>query len=523
MITRRSLAAVAALLATRLPALATGGPNLGPPAKVTYESLGEEARAASLRPYVRAQEGPPGVLDALDYDAHGKVRSRVAGGLYAGSTDPVTFFHLGKMFRRPVRVYELDGSTAREVLYARDMFEIPPGNPASAMPDGAGFAGFRVHEAARASGGEEPDWLAFLGASYFRSAGDGGQYGISARGVAVDTAPAPGGHEDFPDFTRFYVGPYVEGEGMTILAYLDGAGVTGAYRFRARRHPRVVIDVDCAIYPRRPVARLGIAPLTSMFWFSETNKWISPEWRDEVHDSDGLAIHAGTGEQIWRPLNNPPQVAVSAFRDRSPRGFGLLQRDRDFDHYRDDVRFELRPDLWIEPRGDWGPGSVQLVEIPTGREYDDNIVAMWVPDRPAGRGDEFAQSYRMSWGISDPMPGPAARCVATRMSKVVETPEAERVPGRVTRERQYVLDFRGDALKGRNPREAEVVMTCSRGQLGDVGAWPDGDGTTGRWRVFFKLFATGAQPVDLRLHLRQGGETLSETWVGQSYPEQHVA
>ncbi len=429
---------------------------------------------------------------------------------------------MGGLFRRPVRIFALEGGAAREILYDRGTFDAPEGHPLLTLPGGAGYAGFRVHEAAKASGGEQPDWLAFLGASYFRSAGDGGQYGISARGLAVDTAPMPGKAEDFPDFTRFYVSPADAGV-VTVLAYLDGASATGAFSFRCSRSPRIVMDVESAVYPRRAIDRLGVAPLTSMYWFSETNKSVSPDWRDEAHDSDGLALLTGTGEQIWRPLNNPPRVMVSSFRDRSPRGFGLLQRDRSFERYRDDVAFERRPNLWIEPSGDWGSGSVQLVEIPTVREYDDNVVAMWVPDRPAGPGDEFRHAYRMRWSVEEPLPGPAARCVGTRMSLAVDTPPAERVPGNAPRERQYVLDFAGPALAGRDPRKAEVVLDLSRGSAADVGAWPDGDGSTRRWRVFLKVFATGPEPVEARLFLREGADILSETWIGQLHPDHLVA
>jgi glucans biosynthesis protein len=393
------------------------------------------------------------------------------------------------------------------------------------MPDGAGFAGFRYHETPGPGAPEDQaDWLAFLGASYFRSSGDGGQYGISARGVAVDTAPLPGRREDFPDFTRFYVGPYRDGA-AEILAFLDGESLTGAFRIVARRTPSVVTEVECRIFPRRAIDRLGIAPLTSMFWYSETNKWVSDEYRAEVHDSDGLLLHTGAGERIWRPLVNPPAVAVSAFSDAAPRGFGLMQRDRDFDHYRDDVAFERRPNLWIEPLGDWGRGSVQLVEIPTVREYDDNVVAMWVPERPAGPSDEFAHAYRMHWSVAEPRGGDPdlARCLATRTSKSVRTPEAERVPGNPGRERQYVLDFDGAALEGRDPRAAKVDIALSRGVAVDVGAWPDGNGARRPWRVFFKVLADGDAPVDIRLCLREGPRVLSETWIGQHHPGQYPA
>ena len=520
MLTRRAFAALA-LAAAALPGEARAAPGLlGPARRVSFEDLVDEARHERARPYRPAPSPAPEVLDAIDYDAHGKLRHDPVRGLYPGGPDAVGFFHLGKMFRRPVRLFAWEDGIASEVAYRRTLFEVPAGNPAERMPDGAGFAGFRYHTGAA----DGADWLAFLGASYFRSAGDGGQYGISARGLAVDTAPMPGGREDFPDFTRFYIGPMRDGA-ATILAYLDGESVTGAFRIVARRAPSLVTEVECRLFPRRTIDRLGIAPLTSMYWYSETNKWISDEYRSEVHDSDGLLLHTGAGERIWRPLANPPGVTVSAFADRGPRGFGLMQRDRDFDHYRDDVAFERRPNLWVEPIGDWGPGSVQLVEIPTVREYDDNMVAMWVPERRPGPADALAYAYRLHWSVTEPSGGdPAlARCLATRTSKSVETPAPERRPGNPARERQYVLDFDGPALAGIDPRTAEVVLSLSRGVASDVGAWPDGNGARRPWRVFFKLLAEGPAPVDMRLFLRADGRTLSETWIGQDHPGQHRA
>src|SRR3546814_2007399 len=184
-----------------------------------------------------------------------------------------------------------------------------------------------------------------------------------------------------------------------------------------QRASGVVMDIDCSLFLRRDVARLGIAPATSMFWFSETLKQTAVDWRPEVHDSDGLAMWNGDGERIWRPLNNPPRTMASAFSDKAPKGFGPLQRDRMFDHYQDGVNYDRRPSLWIEPLGDWGDGSVQLIEIPTDDETNDNIVAMWVPKAPARAGNEYPLKYRLHWLADEPYPTPLARCVATLLGR----------------------------------------------------------------------------------------------------------
>ncbi len=186
------------------------------------------------------------------------------------------------------------------------------------------------------------------------------------------------------------------------MALLDGPSAAGAYRFRMRRTKSVVMDIEASLHLRKDVGRFGLAPLTSMYWFSETAKPTAVDWRPEVHDSDGLALWTGTGERIWRPLRNPPRTMVSAFSDERPRGFGLMQRDRLFDHYQDGVYYDRRPSLWVEPLGDWGKGSVQLVENATDDEIHDNVVAMWVPAEPARAGSSHDLAYRLHWVAGNP-------------------------------------------------------------------------------------------------------------------------
>ena len=147
------------------------------------------------------------------------------------------------------------------------------------------------------------------------------------------------------------------------------------------------MDIEKHLFLRADIERLGIAPLTSMFWYAEYGRERIADWRPEVHDSDGLAIWNGAGERIWRPLNNPTRVFHTSYLDHNPKGYGLLQRDRVFDHYLDGVGYDRRPSTWVEPIGDWGKGVVQLVEIPTDDEIHDNIGAYWLPEQPARAGD----------------------------------------------------------------------------------------------------------------------------------------
>ncbi|MCY1346166.1 Glucans biosynthesis protein D [compost metagenome] len=330
--------------------LAASRIKLGEAQPFGFDALIERARALAAKPYAPPPSPPADVLSRIDYDAHGKIRFRTDDALFAKGPGqfPVTFFHLGTYFRTPVRMHVIergkDGAgRAREIVYDDAYFDMPADSPAHKLPPGSGFAGFRFQESRlgdqKTRDWRKNDWVAFLGASYFRAIGDLYQYGLSARGVAIDVAEA-GKPEEFPAFTHFWFEtPEGNGDTVTVYALLDGPSICGAYRFVMQRAKAVIMDVECALFLRKDVGRLGLAPLTSMYWFSESIKGIT-DWRPEVHDSDGLAIWNGAGEHIWRPLNNPPQTTASAFSDDNPKGFGLLQRDRLFDHYQDGVNYE---------------------------------------------------------------------------------------------------------------------------------------------------------------------------------------
>jgi glucans biosynthesis protein len=276
----------------------------------------------------------------------------------------------------------------------------------------------------------------------------------------------------------------------------------------------VVMDIEAALFLRKPIERMGIAPLTSMYWYSETAKPTAIDWRPEVHDSDGLALWTGAGERIWRPLNNPPRTMASAFSDKQPRGFGLLQRDRLFDHYTDGVHYERRPSAWVETLGDWGEGAVQLIEIPTDDEIHDNIVAQWVPRTPARTGQKVSFRYRLHWTAQEPFLPTLARCVATRLGNGGQ-------PGTVRPKgvRKFMIEFLGDSLKdipfGVKP---EVVLWASRGTFSYLLVEAVPDEVPGHWRAQFDLTANGTDPVEMRAFLRLNGQVLTETWLYQYHP-----
>jgi periplasmic glucans biosynthesis protein len=302
---------------------------------------------------------------------------------------------------------------------------------------------------------------------------------------------------------------------VTVYTLLDGPSVAGAFRFEMRRTATVVMDIEKALFLRQDVSRFGISPLTSMYWYSEKSKPTAVDWRPEIHDSDGLALWTGAGERIWRPLNNPPRIITSAFGDERPKGFGLLQRDRSFDHYLDGVYYDRRPSLWVEPRSDWGRGSVQLVEIPTDDEIHDNIVAMWVPSEPARAGQTFEFGYRLYWMADEPFPTPLARCVATRFGNGGQAGTAR--PKGV---RKFMVEFKGEPLarlaKGVIP---QPILSTSRGEFSNLLTEAVPDDVPGHWRTQFDLTVSGSEPVEMRCFLRTGNEILSETWLYQYHPQ----
>ena len=347
-------------------------------------------------PYVPPTRPAPDVVQKINYEEWGKIKFRIEDALFADGPGrfPVSFFHLGLFFQKAVDMHVVEGGVSRRIIYDQSYFDMPADSPARQLPKGAGFAGFKIQESRAGSlDWKKNDWVAFLGAAYFRAIGELRQYGLSARGVALDVAVADR-PEEFPDFTQFFI-DFKEGEdSMLLYALMEGPSIVGAYRFQMQRGKGVIMDIETTLFTRAAVSRFGIAPLTSMYWFSETKKDTAADWRPEVHDSDGLSMWTGSGERLWRPLNNPPHIIVSAFSDNNPRGFGLCQRDRVFDHYQDGVNYDRRPTLWVEPlpsaQGEgWGKGAIQLCEIPTDDEIHDNIVAMWVPEKPVPAGAEL--------------------------------------------------------------------------------------------------------------------------------------
>ncbi|CAM3628612.1 glucan biosynthesis protein D [Rouxiella silvae] len=491
--------------------------KLGSESPFSYDALVQRAKESAAKPYHAPAQVAESALANINYDVYRKIIYNPDYALFntGVSRFPVTFFSVNSLHRTPVKMSVVENNHTREIIQSIDYFTFPD-NAHGVSPDLKGnvFSGFRILENQQLlKKHSEKDWVSFIGASYFRAVGEQGQFGLSARGIAINTVLGDT-QEEFPEFTHFWFEtPQEDSNQLVVYALLDGPSICGAYRFVLQRTKGVVMDVDCSLFLRQDVGRLGIAPQTSMFWFSKMAKGSASDWRPEVHDSDGLAMWTGKGEHIWRPLNNPLQVRVSAFNDNNPRGFGLLQKDRDFKSYLGSVGYERRPDLWIEPKGEWGEGAVQLVEIPTDDEIYDNIVAMWVPKQEAKAGSEHQFSYRLHWLADEPYPSTLARCGSTRLGRG-GNPGAYPDPDA----RKFIVEYRGEVLDVL-PADAkpEAVIWASRGTIEGVKV-EKAPGGQGNWRAVFDLHVEGKEPVELRLFLKEGDKTLSETWMYQYLP-----
>jgi periplasmic glucans biosynthesis protein len=484
---------------------------LGEPRAFSVEWLREHARTLAADDYRSPAAELPALLAELSYDQHRDIRFRRDAALWRGRDldAEVQFFHLGHLLRAPVHIFEVADGAAREVLYTPGLFDY--GNnqlDAEALPSDLGFAGFRLHVPLN-----RPDYLdelaAFLGASYFRAVARGQRYGLSARGIAVDTGLPSG--EEFPDFRAFWLErPAPGAETFRVHALLDGPGLTGAYSFAITPGTATRMEVRASLFPRRTIDLLGVAPLTSMYLFGANDRFGVDDFRPNVHDSEGLQIWTGRGDWLWRPLANPRRLQLSIFRDENPRGFGLLQRTRDFAAYHDlEARYELRPSLWVEPVGEWGRGQVRLLELPTDEEVHDNVVAFWAPEAPVEAGSEWPLAYRLHWCETPPVRPEEAEVVEMRTGQ-------GGVPGqeREAASRKFVIDFAGGQLDAL-PQDSglEAVITASEGELRPPVV--QRNEAIGGWRVFFDYLPAGEGPAEFRGFLRLGDQVLSETWVYQ--------
>ena len=472
-------------------------------AKFDFDVLRARARELAAKPPPPSRGDVLPWLKNLTYDELRRIEFGGANSLGFEEKLPfqVQYLHPGFILDKQVHLHELRGGVARPIPFRRELFnynDVKTGE----IPADMGFAGFRLMYPFGGASARHAELGSFAGASYFRFLSPGAAYGLSARGLALNTWEEEG--EEFPVFTEFWLERVAKNaKSMNVYALLESPGATGAYRFTVTPGESTSVHVKATVYPRRSVKLFGVAPLTSMFWHGE-NSNIARDFRPEVHDSDGLLMHNGAGEWIWRALANHKGVQISSFMDENPRAFGLLQRDREFENYQDlEAAYHLRPSVLVEPIGKWGRGSVRLFEIPTIHEFDDNIVAMWVPEKPPAAGQPVDLEYRLTWGLEKIGP-PAGFVRATRHGK-----SARFEPGF----ERFVVDFDGKALRGLNA-DAKIEHVVTVGEGGKLNhATLQKNKINGTWRVAFTVKPDGSgRPIELRCVLRQPGQVLTETW-----------
>lgn len=502
-------------LAAAAPAGAAATPAPARTAKASvrfgFDDVTARARALANESYRDPRGEVPAWLTQISYDQWRDIRFRPDRALWRDTKLPfqIQFFHPGLYYDRTVAISVVDDQGQHPVTFTPNDFDYGRNDFASRVPQNLGFAGFRVHAPIKKKQYFD-EVIVFLGASYFRAVGRDEVFGLSARGLAIDTALPSG--EEFPWFREFWiVKPKPGDRELTVYALLDSPSVAGAYQFVIRPGTQTAVRVDARLIARSAVKKLGIAPLTSMFLHGENSLRPVEDFRPEVHDSDGLLVNFSSGEWLWRPLENPRTLRVSELRASDIRGYGLIQRDRAFEHYQDlETHREQRPSAWIVPRGEWGEGRVELVEIPTKSDTNDNIVTYWVPSAPLAPGELVFWTYTIYWYGDAPDVSPGGRVVATRRDRGV----AEGAY-------RFVIDFAGKKLESL-PADTVLrgVVTVASGE--DSAELLDQqvvkNPVTGGWRLTFQMRPLRNEPIELRAFLDQAGSSLTETWSGAIVP-----
>jgi glucans biosynthesis protein len=471
-----------------------------------FSDVMKRAEQLAGAPYQKPSSNLPKELQALDYDQYWSIRPKPDKLYWRGAKlgFELAFFPEGMYYDQPVKINEITADGVREIKFDPDLFDYGTSKIDPNSMRSLGFAGFRVRYAM--NGPEAKDeMLTFLGASSLRALGRGQVYGLYSRGLAIDTGLSSG--EEFPRYVEFWVErPAPASKELVIYALLDSPRVAGAYRFVVKPGVETAMDVAVRVYQREAVGKLGLAPLASMFFFGANQHPTSDDYRPEVHNSDGLSILSPTGEWIWRPLVNPKRLLVSSFALTNPIGFGLMQRQRSFGQYEDlEARYELRPSAWIEPKGQWGAGRVDLVQIPVNDETNSNIVAYWVPDKVPAPKEPLDLEYRMLWQKDNETRPPHSWVAQTRRGRgYMRNPDNSI---------GFVIDYQGPSLT-KLPADVKVeslVSVDANGELLQHSAYRND--ATGGYRVILRLRRLDdGKPVELRANLRAGANILSETW-----------
>lgn len=496
------------------PAPAAPAEGAPAPQPFSFDILSQQMQAKAKTDFDAGNITLPDFIAKLNYDEYQHIQFRPDHARWAdkGSLFRVHAFHMGWLFKQPVQLYDVVSGKATRMIFTTGDFNYY--NPAidhlAATTQLPGIAGFRLNYPLNVPNFFD-ELTAFQGASYFRALGRGNTYGQSARGLAINAGVSS--PEEFPRFTDFYLErPDPGATTVVVNAALDSPSCTGAYRFEISPGQPTVMNIVARLYFRKDVTELGIAPLTSMFLHSTYDADGFDDYRPEVHDTDGLYIKRGDGEEMWRSLNNPPVLANSYFQDENPQAFGLMQRQRDYAAYQDPgAHYEKRPSCLIEPAGKgWGKGTIRLVELPSQQEYNDNIVALWRPDQPAKAGEAREFAYRLSWG--NLMPNPDANLAYVAGMRMGHGGNATDKPD--PNVQKFVVDFAGGELPGiGDDAKITAVADANGGTILQTAVFKVD--ANGHWRLAMDVKMGSSKLVELNVHLAGYGQRLSETWLYQ--------
>jgi periplasmic glucans biosynthesis protein len=456
----------------------------------------ESARLLSKRAFSAPNVALPEPFNGLNHESYNAIQHRPERQIWAEENRNMVVepLHRGFVYNTPVMISLVEDGIVRRVVYDANRYNFGRLTPPAQIPD-IGFSGFRIM-----STGETPREIAsFQGGTFFRSTARGQTIGAVARALAIRTADGRG--EEFPVFRAFWIERPGQDGSIVIHAVADSESATAAFRFVIRAQDVTIIDTEATVFARVALDAVGLCPMQATFLFAANKRRNIDDFRPAVHDVSGLQMLSGRGEWIWRPLNNPEQLQISSFTDENPKGFGLVQRNRDFSSYQDDdARFELRPALWIEPIGDWGQGFVQLVEIPSDSEVNDNIIAFWRPKVPLAAGSETMLAYRQFWCWSPPERPELATAVGFRIGR-----------GSAGRRRKCLVEFAGDVFGQEILPEMKLVLGASPGQITQSRLVINSARKSAR--VHFEIDPGNENATELRLLIESGDKPLTETWL----------
>ncbi|HEY8966310.1 MAG TPA: glucan biosynthesis protein [Candidatus Methylacidiphilales bacterium] len=487
-----------------------------PGSVLRFAQVEELAAQRSRTPYVPLAPSLPPQLRALTPQQEQGIFWKDDYRLWRKQGLPfqVDFYHVSKAFPTGPRLAAVDRKGIHPLAYSPLFFNFLNLKIDPPLPTTLPYAGFYLRYPINKPGALD-GFFSVLGSNYWRVLAKDQVYGLTARALAIDTA-VDGAPEEFPEFTQWWLRqPASDAAEMTLEALLEGPSVTGAYEFRVRPGAVTSVDVRATLYFRKAVKRLGLAPFSSMYLYGENSgDHFGDAVHPEVHDSDGLLLDTADGEWIWRPLQAVPFLQLYDFEGTKLKGFGLLQRDRDFQHYQDlDAKYNVRPSAWVTPHGDWGKGTVSLVQLPTNNTNTDNVVLFWRPEKPPGAGTTLSFSYTVDFYMNDAARSPLAYAVATHCMAPI--PGAPAAPGPAPVPVRFLVDFVGNGIDGIDPaKPPDVDLRAEPEGTALSGAKAEKNAYDGTWRVTFDMAPLKKNvPTELHCRLMRDGKPLSETWT----------